>query len=107
MLKPVCFIRCVDAVENAFKAYVKKSIFWLDNYYVLNAMYCNLGSRRPGSRGPQTPSAQSGIRGKRMHDFFLELQCHAARNNSIYLSHFCLNRQAPLRKPYFYVNVFQ
>jgi len=43
--------------------------------------------------------------------YFVDLSCHAAWNNSIYFSHFCKNRHAPyifsLRKPHFYVNVFQ
>jgi len=38
---------------------------------------------------------QSGIRGKHTQDFFPDLLCHAARNNSLHLSRFCKNRHAP------------
>jgi len=41
MLKSVCFTGCVDTLENAFIS----RCFCLHEYYVLNVMYCLLGTR--------------------------------------------------------------
>jgi len=58
MLKSVCFIRCVDPVENAFLAFVKLNrCFCLHKYCVLNAMYCILEAPTSGFVGGPQPSS--------------------------------------------------